>query len=92
MNEQNGRIRLKEEVTQKTRVPLSFLVFAIINTALLVGMWKDLSNKVENVSQTALTEHQAQQWIDDARDKNPQINWPRLPAKSQVQSVEFSKQ
>lgn len=64
-------------ITEKTKVPLaivgSSVCLAIYGTILYARMMVALNG--------SLTVQQAQDWIDDARDKNPTITWPRIPAK-----------
>jgi len=66
-----------EVITPKTRVPLAIVSssvgLAIYGTILYARMMAALNG--------ALTIQQAQDWIDNAREKNPAIEWPRIPQK-----------
>ena len=67
----------KYEITPKTRVPIYVLGSAIGLAVYLTFWFASLSSKLDN----AVTQDQVQQWIDDARERNPTVNWPRLPDK-----------
>ena len=72
----------EREVTlsEKTKMPA-----AIVASTLTLAVYGTiLYDRVCAKIDAAMTVTQAQEWIDDARDKNPQIYWPRLPEKHPV--------
>ena len=84
----------KGTITEKTRVPIGFVI-SIVGVAILVScQWMNLRSTMEtyhreNVQmfQDSLSVKQAQEWIDDAREANPNVKWPRIPAKPTDQSM-----
>jgi len=74
-------------ITPNTRVPIyvvgSVVVFAVYVTVLFA----QINSKLDS----ALSVQQYQEWLDNAREKNPTINWPRLPDKRVVNSTEYTE-
>lgn len=68
----------KITITPATRVPIYIVMSAIFLASLGTTEWFQLRSEVRG----SLSVEQAQQWIDDARDLNPSIHWPRLPERS----------
>ena len=65
-------------ITPKTRVPL-----AIVGSAIGLAIYGTiLYSNVMNALDASFTIRQAQQWLDDAREANPAIKWPRIPGKN----------
>lgn len=75
-------LKLRGEITPSTRIPLFVTVWLMGMTALGSLAWANLRYEIKSFSQIAVTEKQSQEWIDNARDKNPSITWPRLPQKT----------
>jgi len=70
-------------ITPEWRVPLTVVgsmvalaVYATIGYANIMAKLGD-----------AVTTRQAQEWIDNAREQNPSVKWPRLPAKHPQEAV-----
>ena len=70
-------------ITTSTKVPLAILVSTVSLAIYGTLLYAKLANKIDS----SLSIGQAQQWIDDAREKNPGVNWPRIPAKPDAAGV-----
>lgn len=84
----------KGTISERTRLPLGLVASLVGMTALLTVEWAAAMNRMdtyhrENMQfyKDALTEKQAQEWIDNARELNPNVKWPRLPAKNEAPSL-----
>lgn len=74
-------------ITEQTRMPLA-LVISIVGLAILFTIgWADLRHQLGNT----LTTPQMQEWLENAREQNPSIKWPRIPQK-QTPSAEYQWQ
>lgn len=68
---------LKPTITPEWRVPL-YVVGSSVALAIYATIgYTNILNKLD----AAMTTQQAQEWIDNAREHNPAVNWPRLPPK-----------
>jgi len=64
-------------ITPNTRVPLYVVGSAIGLAVYITCLFWSMSSKLDG----AVSANQFQHWIDDAREKNPTLFWPRLPEK-----------
>ena len=78
------------EINEKTKVPVYVIGTAVALAVLMTSQWYVLKSEVEKIGDNSMTIQQGQDWIDDARDKNPSINWPRLPEKKQSKTAPAS--
>ena len=72
----------KPTITGEWNLPLYVVGSTIVLTVVMTAQWYDLRQRVDN----SVTTQQAQEWIDNAREQNPTVRWPRLPAK-QAQGI-----
>ena len=76
MRDHDGRVKEKDvTLTPKSKVPLYVVGSTILLTIVMTLQWADLRNRLDN----SLTVQQAQDWIDQARDRNPTMNFPPIP-------------
>ena len=61
-------------LTPRSKVPITVVISSIGLAIYGTIGYRGIVEKLD----TAMTIQQAQRWIDDARDHNPQIYWPRL--------------
>lgn len=66
-------------ITPEWRVPLTVVGSMV---ALAVYATIGYANIMAKLGE-AVSTRQAQEWIDNAREQNPSVKWPRLPAKQQ---------
>ena len=84
----------KGTINEKTKLPLGFVVSIVGLAVLMSCQWMNLratmaTYHAENLQlyRDTLTQKQAQEWIDDARELNPTVKWPRIPAKNEPPSL-----
>ena len=82
-----NEIKIKDEISGNTGVPLKLVWPTIVLSALIIGEWMDLRYEVRQ----SVSIQQAQSWIDDFRDANrntvPAMFVPRLPEKTLLEGV-----
>ena len=67
----------KPTITPEWRVPIYVVGSTVLLAVIMTLQWADLRNRVD----ASVSIQQAQEWIDNAREQNPAVKWPRLPAK-----------
>lgn len=72
---------MSNTLTPNTKVPLYVVGSAIGLAVLLCLQWADIRHQLQDLTKDAVTEKQMQEWIENAREVNPQVKWPRLPTK-----------
>ena len=75
-------------INEQTKLPLSIVFTFIGVVAVVVACWADLRHQLGS----AVTLPQLQEWLDTAREQNPNIHWPRIPQKQNNQSAEYQWQ
>ena len=73
----------------KTKVPLYVVGSAMVLACLLTAQWMDMRSLVMSGLKDSVTQDQAREWIENARLRNPMIDWPALPVKV-LQSEELT--
>lgn len=75
--------RLEQSIiTPNTRVP----IYVVLSAASLAIYGTILYMSIASKLDSAMTIQQEQEWIDNAREHNPSIYWPRLPDKHQAEN------
>jgi len=70
-------------LTPKTKVPVYIVGSAVALAVYGTLLFAKLSEKLDG----SVSQQQVQDWIDDAREKNPTVNWPRLPEKRTMKAA-----
>ncbi len=74
---------LKPTITPEWRVPLY-----VVGSTVALAIYATIGyNNIQNKLDMAMTTQQAQDWIDNAREHNPAVNWPRLPPKKGASEI-----
>ncbi len=72
-------------ITESWRVPLYTLGSAIVLAGTVsvyaTLLYERVISRLDSIDRGQMTVGQFQHWTDDARDLNPTVHWPRLPAK-----------
>jgi hypothetical protein len=75
----NKQMSDKRTITLDWNIPIS-MVISIVGLAIYGTM---LFNKIDRKLDAGVTERQVSTWIQDAREANPTVKWPRLPERQQ---------
>jgi hypothetical protein len=76
-------IKEKPIITPEWGVPLT-VVCSCVGLAIYATVgYSNIMAKLD----ASVTTRQAQEWIDNAREQNPTVKWPRLPSKQQQSAI-----